>query len=420
MSQVSRPPLSKHLPPGAWPAAAWAVTTSYSFLTWDAAHRYTIALSPMPGLPNGFRREAQLTRPHEITLTAVAAVLTLAGSAFLRRVPLRALSLLLAGSIAATVNSSPILLLQFLPVDVALYLIATHRTRRTAAAALALTVGTMAGYSTVRLLAGPGSLFGLVTMPAAPPGDRLSTDLITTLAAVVAWTVGTSSRQAREYAVGLAAQAATAERLRLSRELHDSVAHSIGIIAILAGAARRVIHTQPAEAREALGNIETTSRDTLTDLQRMLRALRDEELDAGRQALTLPSASGLRDLERLAAQASGAGVKVDVTWRGERRTLPPEIDRSAFRIIQEAVTNVVRHSGTDACRVDVGFEPDGVRIEIVDDGIAGGVGGGGGSAYVASGFGLLGMRERVTLLSGQFSAGPRPEGGFRVAVRLPA
>ena len=116
-------------------------------------------------------------------------------------------------------------------------------------------------------------------------------------------------------------------------------------------------------------------------------------------------------------------MRVHVTWRGEQRPLPPEIELSAFRIIQESVTNVVRHSGARACRVAVGYEPKGVTIEVVDDGDDG-LGGTGRPRHSAaaggSGFGLLGMRERVTLLSGQFSADRRPEGGFRVAARLPA
>jgi signal transduction histidine kinase len=107
-------------------------------------------------------------------------------------------------------------------------------------------------------------------------------------------------------------------------------------------------------------------------------------------------------------------MRVDVVCCGDRRTLPPEIDLSAFRVIQEALTNVVRHSGTHACRILVTYEDDGVSIEILDNGrgIADPYSGGGG-------FGLLGMRERVAMLDGHFSAGPRAEGGFRVAARLP-
>ncbi|MDL4817322.1 sensor histidine kinase [Actinomadura opuntiae] len=243
----------------------------------------------------------------------------------------------------------------------------------------------------------------------------------------VAWVFGGVYRKRREYLEALDEQAAVravlTERLRIARELHDSVAHSIGIITVLSGAASRVVQTKPEQTRQALTGIETTSRETLLELQRMLGALRRAEPDdAMPQDAPLAPAGSLADVPQLAERTADAGVRVHVTWRGERRPLPPEIELSAFRIIQESVTNVVRHSGARTCRVAVGYEPEGVTIEVVDDGDddLGGPGGRRLTAAGGSGFGLLGMRERVTLLSGQFSAGRRPEGGFRVTARLPA
>ncbi|MFE9558766.1 sensor histidine kinase [Streptomyces sp. NPDC006692] len=244
----------------------------------------------------------------------------------------------------------------------------------------------------------------------------------------VAWVIGGVYRKRREYLEALheqrAARAVVTERLRIARELHDSVAHSIGIITMLSGAAARVVDTKPEQTRQALTGIETTSRQTLLELQRMLGALRRAEPDdAMPQAAPLAPAGSLADIPRLAERTADAGVRVHVAWRGERRLLPPEIELSAFRIVQESVTNVVRHSGARTCRVAVGYEPTGVTIEVVDDGDDG-LGGPGrprhSTAPGGSGFGLLGMRERVTLLSGQFSASRRPEGGFRVTARLPA
>jgi signal transduction histidine kinase len=244
----------------------------------------------------------------------------------------------------------------------------------------------------------------------------------------VAWVFGGVYRKRREYLEALheqtEARVVMAERLRIARELHDSVAHSIGIITVLSGAAARVVETKPEQTRQALTGIETTSRETLLELQRMLGALRRAEPDDTMpQAAPLAPAGSLADVPQLAERTAGAGVRVHVTWRGERRVLPPEIELSAFRIIQESVTNVVRHSGARTCRVAVGYEPTGVRIEVVDDGDDG-LGGPGRPRFAAgaggNGFGLLGMRERVTLLSGQFSAGRRPEGGFRVTASLPA
>jgi signal transduction histidine kinase len=206
-------------------------------------------------------------------------------------------------------------------------------------------------------------------------------------------------------------QAVTAERLRIARELHDMVAHSIGIIAIQAGVGSRVIDTQPAEARNALSAIEATSRETLSGLRRMLGALRRAEPGSESEAAPLDPSPGLADLDRLAATTADAGVRVEVQWRGQRRPLPADIDLSAFRIIQEAVTNVVRHAGTGHCRVSIDHQDEELSIEVVDDGR--------GCTIAGTGYGVIGMRERVGLLHGDLSVGPRPEGGFRVAARLP-
>jgi signal transduction histidine kinase len=229
------------------------------------------------------------------------------------------------------------------------------------------------------------------------------------LTAVVAWLIGNSVRQNRAYAERLTTQAATqavtAERLRIAREMHDTVAHSIGIIALQAGAAARVTTTQPEAAREAMRAVETEGRETLAGLRRMLVALR-----AADETPVLPA--GLGDVDRLAATTTAAGVRVDVRRRGEPRQLPPDIDLSAFRIVQESVTNVVRHAGTRTCRVTLDYREDELALEVTDEGRGHGT-------STDTGFGLAGMRERVALLQGEFTAAPRPEGGFRVAARLP-
>jgi signal transduction histidine kinase len=226
-------------------------------------------------------------------------------------------------------------------------------------------------------------------------------------------TIGLLVRQRREYADTLRRQAAEqaiiGERLRIARELHDSVAHSIGVIALQAGAANRVFDTQPARARQAIGVVETASRDALAELRRMLGGLRASEPD---DVLMTGRAIGLADLPKLASTTAEAGVRVDVQRLGVAAALPPEIDRSAFRIIQEAVTNVVRHAGVDSCRVTVEHADGALAVEVLDDGR-------GRPGTLGTGHGLVGMRERVALLHGDFSAAPRAEGGFRVAARLP-
>jgi signal transduction histidine kinase len=235
------------------------------------------------------------------------------------------------------------------------------------------------------------------------------------LLTVIAWLIGNSIGQTHRHNEALrsraAADAVTAERLRIARELHDMVAHSIGIIAIQAGAGSRVIDTQPGQARDALAAIEATSRETLAGLRRMLTGLRRAEPEAGPGGAPREPAPGLADVGRLAATTLDAGVLVDVRWRGSRAPLPADIDLSAYRIIQEAITNVVRHAGTSQCRVCIDRQDDQLSIEILDDGRGG--------AIAGTGFGIVGMRERAGLLGGDFSAGPRPGGGFRVFARLP-
>src|SRR3954447_2241543 len=195
----------------------------------------------------------------------------------------------------------------------------------------------------------------------------------------------------------------------ISRELHDQVAHSVGIIALQAGAAVRMLDAQPDEARVAMRAVEATGRETLSGLRRMLSALRDDG------PAPLQPVLGLADVERLAAATTAAGVRVDLRWLGSPSAVPPEIDLSAYRIIQESLTNVLRHARTDRCEVAVDYLPGELSIEVIN--AAATPPGGPGSTH-GNGYGLIGLRERVTMLSGSFSAGDRPDGGFRVAARI--
>ncbi|MFF5172079.1 sensor histidine kinase [Micromonospora sp. NPDC000089] len=320
----------------------------------------------------------------------------------LGRRPMLALTLMLVGSslVTGTVHSwedgylADIWYLQFLVVDLVVGVIAAHRPRRVSVPAAGLTLAVQIGASFLSL--------------AHDPVGRAE---LSVLAVTTAWVVGDSVRSRRRHAAELrdraAAAAVTAERLRIARELHDMVAHSLGVIAIQAGAGARVIETQPAQARAALAAVETASRDALAGLRRTLGALRRPE---GGPAPLDPT-PGLADLDRLARSAADAGVRLEVRRIGAHLPVPADVDLAAFRIVQEAVTNVVRHAGVDSCRVSVEQRSDELTVEVVDDGHGGPVGG--------EGHGLIGMRERVDLLGGRFRAGPRPQGGFRVAVRLP-
>jgi signal transduction histidine kinase len=279
--------------------------------------------------------------------------------------------------------------------------IAITRSRRVAAWSVA---GLLAAWCLVYLTSAASPYQILKSLPA---------NLVVIILAC--WILGSWIRLRQDHAETLrvqgAAQAVQAERLRIARELHDMVAHSIGVIAIQAGAAALVLQTQPEGAREAMDAVGRTSRETLAALRRMLVALREEDAVGG----SAP-APGLADLDRLVATAADAGLTVDLRVTGERRALPMEIELSAYRIVQESLTNVIRHAGTDKCRVSVDYLPHEVAVEVVDAGR----GGLGPSPAAGTGYGILGMRERVGLLHGHLDAGPVPGGGFRVAARLPA
>ena len=206
-----------------------------------------------------------------------------------------------------------------------------------------------------------------------------------------------------------ASAAAAGERARIARELHDVVAHSVSLIAVQAGAAGRVIDSQPAAAREALATIERTARGTLTELRRLLGILREKDDGA---ALAPPP--GLERLEELIAQARAAGLPVDLRIEGARRQLSPGVDLTAYRIVQEGLTNARKHAGRARASVRLRFAPREIEIEVVDDGRGLPAPSGPGA-----GLGLVGMRERVSLYGGRLETGPAEAGGYRVHAVLP-
>jgi signal transduction histidine kinase len=210
-----------------------------------------------------------------------------------------------------------------------------------------------------------------------------------------------------------ARRAVIEERLRLARELHDVVAHSISVIAVQSGVGAHVAHTQPEEAAKALAAIEATSRAALTELRRLLGVLREEGEPQG----SLAPVPGLADLDALVAEVAKVGVGVRVRVEGTPSQLPVGVDLSAYRIVQEALTNVVKHAGTARAQVTIGYRDHEVMVEVSDDGQGVIPPTDNGQARV--GHGLIGMRERVAAFGGDLEVGPRPGGGFRVAARLP-
>ena len=251
-----------------------------------------------------------------------------------------------------------------------------------------------------------------------------STWVASLLAVAVAWLWGENLRNRRarwaameERARRLEAereerdrQAVTAERLRIARELHDVVAHSMSVIAVQSGVANHVIDSRPAQARQALATIEATSRGALVELRRLLGVLRQGDDPVA----SLEPNPGMAELGRLADQIRSAGVEVELKVEGEPGDLPPGVDLSAFRIAQEGLTNVLKHGGGVA-RVLVRYSPGAVAVEIADDGRAGA----GEAPAEGTGHGLIGMRERVAVFGGELTAGPVPGGGYRMAARLP-
>jgi signal transduction histidine kinase len=254
-----------------------------------------------------------------------------------------------------------------------------------------------------------GTLATLAASAAALPGREALTALAENLPlAAGSWLIGYAVAQQRAYAKAVRSQEERDDRIRIARELHDVVAHGLSLIAVQAGVAGWVAESQPAEAARALASIEEISRGALREMRALLGVLRVED-DA---AADLEPVHGLADLPALADRVTAAGIKVTLDVRGSRRELLPGLDLAAYRVAQEALTNVIKHSGAASCQVTIQYAAEAVSLEITDDGSR--------AAGNRNGHGIKGMRERVALYDGTFQAGPGPEGGFTVTARFPA
>jgi signal transduction histidine kinase len=298
--------------------------------------------------------------------------------------------------------------LVFLAPLIALYTVGTLKGRRTLFIAATLTMAvqlavTIPSYGTPTFWANAVRIVSMVAVAAA---------------------LGDATRNRRAYVAEVEQRAAEAERtreettrrrvdeerLRIARELHDITAHSLSIIAVQSGAAVHVIDTNPAEARRSLDAIRRTAKGALEELRAMLGVLRSAEEDADVPLTPSPGLAGLPELIRPMAEA---GIDVMLAVDDDIDDVPAVVEASAYRIVQEALTNVVRHAGP--CSVDIAVHraDDVLEIEIVDSGV------GRPHAGSVTGHGLAGMRERAVALGGSFSAGPAAGKGFRVAARLP-
>ena len=412
---------------------------------------------------------------------ALVAVLALGLSipvAIRRRVPLRSLVIVLAGCLFTLVVGGQLTRGPFLPLTLVLFVVASTCRRGIALAGLGAGLSLLIAQGVVLHFQGLGS------------GNATGDALVLT----IAWMIGYLVQQRRTHLAHVrdraASDAVTRERLRIARELHDVVAHSMTVVAVQAGFGEYVFDSQPGEARAALGAIQAVSREALGEMQRMLCVLRQTDNDIAAAETNLPGAGaeadgsdpdasdadgsggepsgsaaqqspaaagpavngtavagrnrparlrptapltpapGLANLDRLVQRTGGAGVTVTVERIGAVRSLPAGLDLSAYRIVQEALTNVVKHSGADRCHVLLEYSRDSLLVEITDPGpgvgaelraLAGaGVRSGAlGSGPERAGHGIIGMRERVSLCGGVLHALPRPEGGFVVRARLP-
>lgn len=363
---------------------------------------------------------AHETAPWAATLLAAVAVLPVAGR---RRWPAAALAVSAIASailIAITVNPLPALAPAF-----CMFLIPLRLRHRDALWVLAATLVVIAAGCAVF----GGMSHGLSGQGGADQAEAVM--LESSLAIIGAWLAGYLVRQRRaaeasrrEQAEQLAREqlaearrASSEERMRIARELHDVVAHSLTLIAVQAGVANHVATRQPEQAARALSSIEKLSRGALTEMRALLGVLRADqgEPDAQRQDAALQPAPGLADLEHLAEWTAEAGVRVNLDIQGPLPNLPAGLDLAVYRVIQEALTNVVKHAAAGRCQVRITSEQGKLTVEVTDNGR----GLDGQRADTAQGHGLIGMRERVGMYGGEFLAAPLPGHGFGVSATFP-
>jgi signal transduction histidine kinase len=330
--------------------------------------------------------------------SAALAVALGAAAARRSRDPLPLLALMLAVSVvsfAAPTLAQPAYSSVFVFLLLAVYSAAAHTGGRRTILAGGMTVG--------------------IFVPALAMSGGITADNVIFFSLIFGapWIAGRAVRQRRlnerelELEKGRAATSIVEERARIARELHDVVAHSISVMVVQARGGRRVLESEPADAREALAVIESTGQQALDEMRRLVGMLR-----SGDETLPLAPQPSLSELGTLVEQVRAAGLPVELAVEGEARDLPPGVDLSAFRIVQEALTNALTHAGPARARVVLRYLADDLELEISDDGR----GNGGASG---SGYGLVGMRERVSVYGGELQAGRHPEGGYTLRVRLP-
>ena len=324
-----------------------------------------------------------------------------------RRAPLSVLAIVMGSTVvgfyalydlASQVHPDP-----FLPFLLAIYSVAAHADRRRAV------IGGLLAAAAILAIDAPVLLAGAVP-----------NDVYAWLLYGLAWILGRALRRRQDLAAALqdraallehdqeakARSAVADERARIARELHDVIAHSLSVIVVQAAAERRILGQDHATTKEVLGSIEHTGRQALVELRRLLGVIRKTD-----QPPALRPQPTLARLDELLAQVRDAGLAVQLQTQGEPVPLPPGVDLSAYRIVQEALTNVLKHANARHAEVLVCYHPGELELEVSDDGHGPTNGSGGGH-------GLVGMGERVALYGGALEAGRRDGGGYRLHARL--
>ncbi|HEX5613974.1 MAG TPA: sensor histidine kinase [Acidimicrobiia bacterium] len=355
-----------------------------------------VGLSIVAGFDEGGRYDGAST---VATVAVLAHTLPIA---YRRRAPRMVLGVSLAAGLVYAATGLPLVGLGP-AVLVPVYTVAAERSRRDGIVGLVAAIGVMLladaivdSTTGLDTLVGNAVVLGAATV--VGDGARRRRDLAREHAA---------RADALEQAQAeLARQAVVEERLRIARELHDVVAHAMSVVAVQAGTGRVVLDANPDEARAAFRVIEEQTRGALDEMRRLLGVLRDDT--SGEEWAPTP---GLGDLDRLVAETVADGVSVDVRVDGSRR-LPAGLELAAFRVVQEALTNVRKHAGARHVAVSVAHGPDGLVVEVVDDGK-------GPPSAGRGGHGIAGMRERVAMYGGELMAGPRADVGFAVRATFP-
>ncbi len=338
-------------------------------------------------------------------LVALLSLLTTSMLSLRRTRPLEGLTIMLAAGLVQVYLVTPVAFFfgQFVPVILMTYAAAAYGRRPVHA-----------------LAALPLVALGVTAITMAVPNlSSWDNYLFQTVVLILAWSIGyvigTRLRRTEELSRRAAeleqerTRLITEERGRLARELHDIVAHSVSIIAVQAEAGETLLPDDPERAGEAFRSIQAASRQSLVELRRLLGLLRDDGAPAA-----LEPQPGLGELEGLISQVRSAGLDVDLRVEGEPSDVDPGVGLSVYRVVQEALTNALRHSGADRTAVMVRYLPGEIELEVSDDGDGPGTNGSSGSGH-----GLTGMQERVALYGGELRAERRTEGGFSVHARLP-